>query len=76
MSPELKECEERIMKLPLEDRAILAEHLIASLDSVDDSVNERLWVVEAERRYHEFKNGRITARPAADVMSDARSRIK
>jgi len=66
MSPELQECEANIVKLPLIDRAKLTEHLIASLDTLDDSENERLWLDEAERRYKEYKAGRISARPAAD----------
>ena len=76
MSPELKECEAQVLNLPVEDRAILAEHLITSLDSVEDSENERLWVEEAERRYRLFKSGTISARPAIDVLRDARTRIK
>jgi len=76
MSPELKECEAQILKLPIKDRALLAEHLIASLDAVDDSENERLWLDEAERRYQQYKNGDVSARPATEVLRDARSRIK
>ena len=76
MSPELEECEAQVLKLPVEDRALLAEHLIASLDSVEDSENERLWVKEAENRYQQYKSGNISARPAADVLRDARSGIK
>ncbi len=50
MSSELKECEAKALKLNLKERAALAEHLIASLDIVDDSENERLWLEEADRR--------------------------
>lgn len=76
MSLELQEYDEQALKLSVKDRALLAEHLIASLDSIDDSENERLWVEEAERRYQEYKNGNISARPAASVIHDARARIK
>lgn len=76
MSPELKECEAQALKLPLQDRALLAEHLIASLDAADDAENERLWVEEAERRYQQYKSGNISSRPAADVLRDARSSIR
>jgi putative addiction module component (TIGR02574 family) len=76
MSPELKEYEAKVLKLPVEDRAILAEHLIASLDSIEDSENEQLWVKEAERRYQQYKSGNISARPASDVIRDARNKIK
>ena len=76
MSPELKECEAQALKLHPQERATLAEHLIASLDSLDDSENERLWLEEADRRYQEYKKGNIPARPADDVLRDARSAIK
>ena len=76
MSPQLQECENQVMKLPLNERATLASHLIASLDSLDNSENERLWIDEAERRYREYKKGNISARPAVDSLRDARLSIK
>ncbi len=76
MSPQLKECESQALKLPIRDRALLAEHLIASLDAIDVVENERLWVEEAERRYQQYKSGKLSSRPAADVLSDARSKIR
>ncbi len=44
MSPELQECEAQVMSLPINERAMLADHLITSLDLLNDSENERLWV--------------------------------
>ena len=76
MSPDLKECEIQALKLPPKERAVLAEHLIASLDTLDDSENERLWLEEADRRYQEYKKGNIAARSAEDVLREARSAIK
>ena len=76
MSPDLKEFEAQALKLPLSDRAVLAERLIASLDAADDAENERLWVEEAERRYQEYKKGNIPSRRADDVLRDARAAIK
>jgi len=76
MSHELKKCAAQALKLPLQDRALLAEHLIASLDAADDSENERLWVEEAEKRYQQYKSGNISSRPAVDVLRDARSIIR
>jgi putative addiction module component (TIGR02574 family) len=76
MSPDLKKCEAQALKLPPKERAVLAEHLIASLDSLDDAENERLWLEEADRRYQEFKKGNVSARPAEDVLRDARSAIE
>ena len=76
MSAEFKECEAQALNLKPRERAALAEHLIASLDSVDDSENEQLWLEQADRRYREYKEGGISARSAEDVLRDARSAIK
>lgn len=76
MSPELKECEAQALRLSLQDRAILAERLLASLDDIDEAEAERLWADEAERRYQAYKEGRITARPADEVFADARKMIR
>ena len=76
MSLELKECEAQALKLGPEERAELAEHLIASLDALDDAENERLWLEEAEKRYQEYKKGTIQSRSAEDVLRDARAAIK
>ncbi len=76
MSPNLKECEALALHLPAHERATLAERLIASLDEIDDSENERLWVEEAERRYHAYKKGHISARSVDEVINEARARIR
>ena len=76
MLPDLKKCQAQALKLSPKERAILAEHLIASLDGPDDAENERLWLIEAERRYQEYKKGNIPARPAWDVLRDARFMIE
>ena len=76
MSPELEECEAQALKLPAHERAALAERLIASLDALDEAENERLWLEEAERRYQEYRQGNIEARPFSEALRDARSAIK
>ncbi|MDA3799183.1 MAG: addiction module protein [Kiritimatiellae bacterium] len=76
MTPELMECEAQALQLPLAKRAELAEHLIASLDEIDEVQNEQLWLDEADRRYNEYKKGNISARCAEDVLQYARDIIK
>ena len=76
MSPDLKECRDQALNLQIKERAVLAEYLIASLDSLDDTENEQLWLEEAERRYQEYRKGNISARLAEDVLRDARSSIR
>ena len=76
MSPGLKECEVQALRLPVDERAVLAEHLIESLDSLDDVENERLWIEEAERRYHEYRQGRVSSKLAAEAIRNARTQVK
>lgn len=74
--PNIKEIEEKALKLSSYDRAILAERLITSLDEDEDAEVERLWIEEAERRYKEYKEGKVKAKPANQVFSEAFSKIK
>ena len=76
MSPDLRKCETTALRLPVAERAALAECLIESLDVLDDAENERLWVEQAERRYQAYKQGRLSARPAAEAIRDARARSR
>lgn len=76
MSPDLKECESLALKLEPKERAALAERLIASLDAQVESEDELAWLEEADRRYREYKKGNISARPAEEVLRDARVAIR
>jgi len=58
------------MRLKPSERAVLAQHLITSLDGLDELENERLWVEEAEHRYQEYNKGQISSRPGNDVFND------
>ncbi|MEW6602616.1 MAG: addiction module protein [Nitrospirota bacterium] len=76
MASKLKEIEENALQLSPCDRAQLAEHLIHSLDKEEDPEAERLWIEEAERRYREYKEGKVKGRPAALVFKETRSKLK
>ncbi len=75
MSPLMMECEAEAMKLLPAERATLAERLIASLDEISDDQNEQLWLNEADRRYREYKKGKISSRSAEAVLCDTRAAI-
>jgi len=75
MATTLHECEQKAKSLSLSERALLIERLIGSLDDLDEEECERLWLAEAERRYAEYKRGSIRARPAPDVLREARARV-
>ena len=66
------------LALPPEQRELLAEHLMGSLD-VDAEDRKRidaLWAEEAERRYKEIEDGVVKAIPGEEVMNRLRSRYK
>jgi putative addiction module component (TIGR02574 family) len=76
MSTDFPKIEEGALRLPSEERARLAERLIASLDDLTDAENEKLWLDEAERRMQAHREGRIGARSATDVLQEARGALR
>jgi len=64
MALKLKEIEKTALRLSSHERAQLAEHLIHSLDEEEDPEAEKLWIEEAERRYREYKEGKVKGKPA------------
>jgi putative addiction module component (TIGR02574 family) len=76
MPSKVKELEKEALRLGPHERALLAEHLIGSLDVDDDPEAERLWIEEAERRYKAYKEGRVTTKPAELVFREARAKYK
>ena len=64
------------LKLDPKARARLAEKLLESLEALSDQDNERLWAEEAERRDADWDSTPGTARVAADVLRDARAKLK
>ena len=75
MPSKIQEIENEVLSLPPQERAIIAEHIIRSLDDEEDPEVERLWIAEAERRYKEYKEGKVKARPASIVFKEARSKL-
>jgi putative addiction module component (TIGR02574 family) len=64
------------MALSPDEREMLAEHLIESLDPEDQDTINRLWVDEAKRRLKEIEDGVVEPIPGEEVMRRLRSRYK
>jgi putative addiction module component (TIGR02574 family) len=64
MTAALKSIAETVEQLPAEERAYLAERLIASLDEAE---LETAWAEEAIRRRDEVRSGKVKAVPAAEA---------
>ncbi len=69
----LEDIQQDAMQLSPKDKAAFATHLLATLDGeAEDDYLEKLWAEEAERRYQEYLQGRMTARPAKEVFEGTR----
>ena len=71
----LEELEAAALELDAKARARLAESLLSSLETLSDAENAQLWADEAQRRDAELDNSSDQARPADEVLRDARSRL-
>ncbi len=76
MSRDLNDIAAEILELPLTARAELATRLLDSLDDLSEDEYDQLWAQEAERRYAEYKAGRVEAVPAEEVFARLRARKK
>jgi Putative addiction module component len=64
-----------VLALPEQDRAYLARQLIASLDDTVDADAEAQWNEVIDRRSREMAEGRVDARPEAEMIGDIRARL-
>jgi putative addiction module component (TIGR02574 family) len=76
MAKDVSELEREAKCLSRSERAQLAQSLIASLDPGDDIDAEDAWLSEAERRYQAYREGTVTARPAAEVFRELHAKLK
>ena len=68
--------EAEALKLNPQARARLAKRLLESLETLSAEENERLWAEEADRRDADWDSAPGSGRPAADVLRDARAKLK
>jgi putative addiction module component (TIGR02574 family) len=75
MTQETRELMERVLKLPVEERAALAARVIDSLgDETPDAPTEveRAWRDELLRRHDDMLSGRDPGVPAGQVLAEMR----
>ncbi|XLZ67880.1 addiction module protein [Massilia sp. SR12] len=70
--PSLSELQQVAIELPPEDRAKLAEILIASIQEPMSPEIERAWELEVVRRLAAYERGDEAAIPAEEVFAEAR----
>lgn len=64
------------LSLPPYERAMLADHLLASLDGPNQKAIDDAWAEDAERRMREIDEGKVEAIDGELVMQGLRSRRK
>ena len=64
------------LSLPPGARAMLAEHLLESLNGEHQERIDALWAEEVERRDKEIEDGIVTPIPGEEVMDRLRARYK
>jgi hypothetical protein len=73
---EIEELEAQALKLDPKGRARLASKLLSSLEDLSEEENAQLWAEEARRRDADLDADPGSARPADEVLRDARLRLK
>ena len=73
---DFEELTSRVIALPAENRAELAELIIQSLDEQDNGEIKSAWLAEILRRDREIRSGARVTRPAAEVLREARARLR
>jgi len=72
MSLTIDQLEREAMQLPADERALLADKLVASLDSAEINELQGLWASEAIRRRDEVRSGQSSAVPGEEVLAEVR----
>lgn len=57
------------LKLKPEERFLVVEGLLQSLDEPDEALS-RVWLEEAERRLNAYRNGRLAVIPMEELFKD------
>lgn len=70
----VEQLEAELLLLPVAERARLAERLISSLD--EEALAEEAWSAEVQRRLIAFDAGDALSFDAAEVIAEARGRLK
>ncbi|MFY9621990.1 MAG: addiction module protein [Pyrinomonadaceae bacterium] len=62
------------LSLPPGARAMLADHLLESLDWDEQKEIDEAWAAEAERRMQEIRDGKVQTIDGEEVMRELRTR--
>lgn len=63
---------EEALALSSEERALLADRLVGSLDTEEQGRIDRLWIDEAKRRRDEVRRGEVKTIPGEEALAQVR----
>lgn len=66
---------DEVLSLPVEERALLADSLLKSLNKPDSSI-DFLWFDVAKKRLEDFRAGRVVPVPGNEVFEKIKERFK
>ena len=73
MTETVRELHERVLTLPTDERAALAELLLASLEPKSSA--QRAWTQLASRRREDVRAGKVSMVPGAEALGRVRAKI-
>ena len=76
MSTNYDEVLSAALSLPPGARAMIADHLLESLDAEDQKRIDAIWAEEVERRVQAIDEGRVELIPGDKVMAELRAPVK
>ena len=71
----MKEIIEEVASLPVEERAVVADSILRSLNAPDFEI-DRKWTQVAQRRLAELRSGQVEPIPGEQVFAKVRKRFK
>ncbi len=63
-----KELIEEVLSLPIEDRTMIVNSLLESMNPINDEI-DRKWVQVAKNRLHELQSGQVQGIPGDKVFN-------
>ena len=70
-----KELIAEAVSLPVEERALLVDSLLRSLNTPDPAIDKK-WMVVAKDRLQQLRTGEVTAEPASVVFKKIAARFQ
>ena len=68
--------QEELLSLPATERVRLIDLLWNSISEPQQQTRESAWAAESERRIDAYENGKLSSRPAGDVLADLKKNLR